>query len=169
MNVELAGNMAIVSENGFQTTVALLPGRIFLFNEKVSQVFRVPARLLFLDKLPSWFATPIAVEEAADHFREGHTNKDRFLESARKLMRQRKITEADFARLRAFITKCDCAPSMIRRKLVPLGYAALPLEFEDKDPRLEATVDILWRLTEHFRSTEERPVEQKEVVQADRR
>ncbi len=145
-------NMAICSAHGQDTTVAFIPGgRVILFNDKVSQVFRVPGSTETLDEAARELKTREGIEAAAEYYREGHTNKDRFLASAADLLKTRKITEGDFNRLRSLIVHCHCSPSKIRSKLAGIGYGHLDLAFEDKDPRLETTVALMWRLVEYLK------------------
>lgn len=155
MNVTFNGLVAtFTASGGLLTTVALLPagpgGTVVFVTPKIHQFFRLYKQATSWDELPSVFPTKESVRTAAEHYAEGHTNKDRFVASAANLVRGRKITELDFQRLREFINKCDCAPSVIRKKLGVMGYGALPLEFEDVDPRLEWSVDTMWDFVQYL-------------------
>jgi len=148
-------------------TFAFMPDCIFLTGVVGYQVFTVPPEkeTLYHNMLSnaeyigvgpvstvmsSLYRTKEAIEAAAQLYIEGHTNKDKFKIEVDRLVKEKMITEHDRNRLRIFIQTCDCVPSQIRKKLAPLGYGHLAekIDFADKDPRLEATVDAVWEFVE---------------------
>lgn len=154
-----------VTEPGLDISLTVLPGCIFLTGTAGYQVFKTgttyrpsqgPEYASNQKKLAEMFARDFkavfhnknAVESAAEFYTEGHTNKDRFKAGVEKLLNSKKITEHDRNRLRQFIDSCDCVPSKVRKKLAVAGFPNLvdKIDFVDKDPRLDATVDALWNV-----------------------
>ena len=142
-----------VSDEG-TFSVSILRNRVVLISGwDINQLFALPTTGAVLGDLPLIFRTPEAVETSAIHYRTGFTNKDKFLESATTLLRSRKITEHDFKKLRAMIASCDGSPEVVRRRLIPLGYSMLTIAFEDKNPKLETSVLLLWKLICYLKTT----------------
>jgi len=137
--------------------VAVLPGCVFLTGIAGHQIFSTGTDCVPVEgDLPSFFAIRFPdkakLEASAQMYAEGHTNKDKFKAGVEKLMNARKITEHDRNKLRAFIDSCDCVPSKVRKRMEVIGYAHLLdlIDFADKDPRLESTVDTFWGVLKPF-------------------
>ena len=138
-----------IAGKGQDYHLAFLPGSVSLVGTPGHQFFTLPTKeSVETDyfRLSVWFQTKEKLAAAAELWREGHTNRDRFFASIEELRNQKKVSDAQRNQLRAFIMKCDCGPSVVRKKLVPLGFGNLNIDFEDPDPRFEATVDALWDL-----------------------
>lgn len=156
-----------ISEPGVDVSLTVLPGCIFLTGTAGYQVFKtgtnyIPSKnpnygdssnqknvaAAFSSDFKAIFNNKDAVEKSAEFYTEGHTNKDRFKAGVERLLDLKKITAHDRNRLRQFIDSCDCVPSRVRKKLAVAGFPKLvdKIDFADRDPRLDATVDVLWNV-----------------------
>jgi hypothetical protein len=147
---ELQDPDATVSLNLGGYVTLLVQGENMLF-----QIFKNPG-LATYKMLQAVFLKREDVEEAAELYAEGITNKDKFIETVKNLdfCNKHGLTAKDRSFLTAFIQKSQYPPPTVRQQLHMNGYGKIAnlINFADTLPEFELTCDIFWKFLQTIRT-----------------
>lgn len=130
-------------------------GRITLASDDLMQSFRNPADLGY-KHLPRMFPSLEKVIESAEVYKEGITNKEKFLKviGDAKFRCRYNISEFELKQLNDFIKTSRAAPPTVRMQLFMKGFGRISevIDFEDPRPELLRTCGLFWEFIKASRT-----------------
>jgi hypothetical protein len=151
----VGGSDHFVLEDPEATVSWILPGYITLLTEGLQQLFANPRRAPF-DQLSHAFPDLKRVQESAECYTEGTTNKQKFIKNLydHVFCIRYDITDIDRKYLLDFIARTDLPPPTIRQQLHMSGYGRIAEIIDFADPKEEfiRTCSLFWEFVVNSRT-----------------
>jgi len=113
------------------------------------------------ERLHRYLKDEASIYKAAQHHKEGVTNKVKFMREIHRLVDDKKydLTEQDRRILYHFIQTTDLHPEPTKRQLIARGYERIidGIQFEDPNPELISTCNAMSKFIEYLKTAKISP------------